>query len=59
MPSTSHLIPLVNHTESKPTAAMRTAIANAEVGDEHGDECPTVNRLHSREKHVAAKPTGY
>lgn len=48
MPSTAHLIPLVSDTESTPTPAMRTAIANAEVGDEQRGEDPTVNRLQAR-----------
>lgn len=45
---TRHIIPLVSDTESKPTAAMRQAIANAEVGDEQRGEDPTVNRLQQR-----------
>jgi threonine aldolase len=55
MPSTSHLIPLVSDTESKPTAAMRTAIANAEVGDEQRGEDPTVNRLQARVAELLGK----
>lgn len=41
-------IPLSSDTESKPTPAMRQAIANAEVGDEQRGEDPTVNRLQER-----------
>src|SRR5689334_23270116 len=39
------LIDLYSDTVSKPTAAMRRAIAEAEVGDEQKGEDPTVNRL--------------
>ena len=42
------IVPLISDTESKPTAAMRQAIANAEVGDEQRGEDPTVNRLQER-----------
>ena len=41
-------IPLASDTETKPTAAMREAIARAEVGDEQRGEDPTVNRLQER-----------
>ena len=41
------IIPLISDTESKPTAAMRQAIANAEVGDEQRGEDPTVNKLQA------------
>jgi threonine aldolase len=44
----NRLIPLNSDTESQPTAAMRVAIANAEVGDEQRGEDPTVNRLQDR-----------
>ena len=39
------LIDLYSDTATKPTAAMRRAIAEAEVGDEQKGEDPTVNRL--------------
>jgi threonine aldolase len=39
------LIDLYSDTATKPTAAMRWAIAEAEVGDEQKGEDPTVNRL--------------
>ena len=42
------MIPLSSDTETKPTAAMREAIARAEVGDEQRGEDPTVNRLQDR-----------
>ncbi len=39
------LIPLFSDTETKPSEAMRKAMANAEVGDEQKGEDPTVNEL--------------
>ncbi|KAB8331590.1 low specificity L-threonine aldolase [Scytonema tolypothrichoides VB-61278] len=42
------MISLTSDTETKPTHAMRQAIANAEVGDEQKGEDPTVNRLLER-----------
>lgn len=41
-------IDLVSDTASKPTAAMRRAMAEAEVGDEQRGEDPTVNALNER-----------
>lgn len=38
-------IDLYSDTKSKPSPAMRRAIANAEVGDEQRDEDPTVRKL--------------
>ena len=38
-------IDLSSDTCTRPTAAMRRAIAAAEVGNEQADEDPTVNRL--------------
>ncbi len=49
------LISLVSDTETRPTAAMRQAIANAEVGDEQRGEDPTVNRLQSRVAELLGK----
>lgn len=49
------VIPLVSDTESKPTPAMRQAIANAEVGDEQRGEDPTVNRLQERVAELLGK----
>ncbi|MGO1164148.1 threonine aldolase family protein [Brucella sp. C7-11G] len=46
--SSSRMIPLTSDTETKPTPAMRQAIANAEVGDEQKGEDPTVNALQDR-----------
>ncbi|MFM7425671.1 MAG: threonine aldolase family protein [Elainella sp.] len=42
------MILLTSDTETKPTPAMRQAIAEAEVGDEQKGEDPTVNRLLER-----------
>ena len=55
MSSVQRLVPLVSDTESQPTAAMRVAIANAEVGDEQRGEDPTVNRLQSRVAELLGK----
>ena len=41
------LINLYSDTVTKPTAAMREAIARAEVGDDMSGEDPTVNRLET------------
>jgi threonine aldolase len=45
MPETR--IDLRSDTVTKPTAAMREAIANADVGDDMSGEDPTVNRLEA------------
>ena len=42
------MIDLFSDTKTKPTAAMRAAMAQAEVGDERAGEDPTVNRLVAR-----------
>lgn len=42
------MIDLFSDTKTRPTAAMRAAMANAEVGDERAGEDPTVNRLVER-----------
>ena len=41
----SRVLDLRSDTVTKPTAAMRQAMANAEVGDDMNGEDPTVNRL--------------
>ncbi len=53
MDKTSRMIPLGSDTESRPTAAMREAIARAEVGDEQHGKDPTVNRLQESERGVS------
>jgi threonine aldolase len=42
------MIDLFSDTKTRPTAAMRQAMANAEVGDERANEDPSVNRLVER-----------
>ncbi len=42
------LVDLASDTKTKPTAAMRRAMAEAEVGDEQAFEDPTVNALCAR-----------
>ena len=44
----SALIDLFSDTKTRPTAAMRAAMANAEVGDERAGEDPTVRALEER-----------
>jgi threonine aldolase len=44
----AHLIDLASDTKTRPTGAMRSAMAAAEVGDERAHEDPTVNRLLAR-----------
>ena len=41
-------IPLISDAETRPTPAVRQAIANAEVGDQQRGEDPTVNKLQER-----------
>jgi threonine aldolase len=58
------LIDLRSDTVTKPTPAMRRAMAEAEVGDDVYGEDPTVNRLQERAAEIFAKeaalfvPTG-
>ncbi len=58
------MIALTSDTETRPTAAMRAAIAAAEVGDEQRREDPTVNLLLERVAELLGKeaalflPTG-
>jgi threonine aldolase len=61
---TSNPIDLRSDTVTKPTEAMRRAMAEAEVGDDVYREDPTVNRLEERAAEIFAKeaalfvPTG-
>jgi threonine aldolase len=50
-----NVILLSSDTETKPTPAMRQAIATAEVGDEQRGEDPTVNRLQDRVAELLGK----
>lgn len=58
------MIDLRSDTVTKPTPAMRRAMAEAEVGDDVYGEDPTINRLEQRAAEVAGKeaalfvPTG-
>src|ERR1700761_8086440 len=59
-----NVIDLRSDTVTKPTAAMRAAMASAEVGDDVYGEDPTVNRLEQRAAEVFGReaaifvPTG-
>ena len=50
------MIDLRSDTKTKPSAAMRAAIAAAEVGDEQRREDPTVNELERRAAEVLGQP---
>lgn len=50
------MIDLRSDTVTKPTAAMRQAMFEAEVGDDVYREDPTVNRLEERAAEIAGKP---
>ena len=52
------MILLNSDTETRPTDAMRRAIAAAEVGDEQKDEDPTVRRLNERVADLLGKEAG-
>jgi threonine aldolase len=62
--NTVPIIDLRSDTVTKPTAAMREAMANAEVGDDVYGEDPTVNRLEARAAEIFGReaaifvPTG-
>jgi len=50
------MIDLFSDTKTKPTAAMRRVMADAEVGDERANEDPSVNRLVERCAALLGKP---
>lgn len=58
------MVDLRSDTVTRPSAAMRAAMANAEVGDDVYGEDPTVNRLEARAAEILGKeaalfvPTG-
>lgn len=60
----AHLIDLRSDTVTKPTPAMRHAMATAEVGDDVYSEDPTINRLEARAAEIMGReaaifvPTG-
>ncbi len=49
------MIDLRSDTVTRPTAAMRAAMANAEVGDDQYGEDPTVNQLEARAAQIVGK----
>src|SRR4051812_38764700 len=49
------MINLFSDTQTKPTPEMRRAMAEAEVGDEHLDEDPTINHLQEMTARVLGK----
>ena len=49
-------IDLYSDTQTRPSPAMRQAIAGAEVGDEQRGEDPTVNRLQDMVADLLGKP---
>jgi threonine aldolase len=52
------VIELRSDTFTKPTPAMRKAMAEAEVGDDQYGEDPTVNRLEKRASEIVGKEAG-
>ncbi|HMD50940.1 MAG TPA: beta-eliminating lyase-related protein, partial [Bryobacteraceae bacterium] len=52
------MIDLRSDTVTRPTPAMRRAIAEAEVGDDVYREDPTVNRLEKRAAEIMGKEAG-
>jgi threonine aldolase len=54
----NHLIDLRSDTVTKPTAAMRRAMSEAEVGDDVYGEDPTVNLLERRAAAIFGKQAG-
>jgi len=51
----NRLIDLYSDTQTKPSAGMRKAMAEAEVGDEQRGEDPTTNRLQERVAELVGK----
>ena len=56
--STSEFIDLRSDTVTRPTAEMRRAMAEAEVGDDVYGEDPTINRLERRAAEILGKEAG-
>src|SRR5205823_8965991 len=54
-PAMSAPVDLRSDTVTKPSAAMRRAMADAEVGDDWFGDDPTVNRLQERAAEVTGK----
>ena len=55
---TDSVVDLRSDTVTKPTAAMRRAMAEAEVGDDVYREDPTVNRLQDRAAEIFQRDAG-
>src|SRR5437773_3659622 len=55
---TDSVVDLRSDTVTKPTAAMRRAMAEAEVGDDVYREDPTVNRLEARAAEIFEREAG-
>src|SRR6202011_4130982 len=53
-----YMIDLRSDTVTRPTAVMRRAVAEAEVGDDVYGEHPTVNRLEQRAAELLGKEAG-
>ncbi|MEQ9123625.1 MAG: beta-eliminating lyase-related protein, partial [Alphaproteobacteria bacterium] len=49
------VINLYSDTQTRPSAAMRRAMAEAEVGDEQNGDDPTVNALNARVAELLGK----
>ena len=58
MTNTVPVIDLRSDTVTRPTAAMRRAMADAEVGDDVLDGDPTVRRLEARVAEMLGKEAG-
>jgi threonine aldolase len=64
MSEVKKIIDLRSDTVTQPTPAMRSAMANAEVGDDVYSEDPTINRLEQTAARIFSKeaaifvPTG-
>ena len=54
----SRMIDLRSDTVTRPTPAMRAAMAAAEVGDDVYGEDPTVNRLEARAAEIFGREAG-
>jgi threonine aldolase len=54
----SDMIDLRSDTVTRPTSAMRRAMAEAEVGDDVYGEDPTINRLERRAAEILGKEAG-
>lgn len=58
MSSPKRIVDLRSDTVTRPTAAMRRAMAEAEVGDDVYGEDPTVRRLEERSAELLGQPAG-